>query len=120
MNTTIQTSRLILRKLKEIGELIGSGGLVYKPDHDTWIVGYNLRVDQWGKGYVVEAINGLMEHIRKTRPIHSIETIISVDNSRSIRVAEKLGMTYAGDTTFEKLDGSRVFNASIYRRSFDA
>lgn len=35
--------------LKETGELIGSGGLVYRPDRDTWNMGYNIRKDMWGK-----------------------------------------------------------------------
>lgn len=104
--------------LKETGELIGSGGLVYHPKRDAWIVGYNLRADQWGRGYVVEAIEALLAHIEKTRPIHRMEATIAKDNPNSIRVAEKLGMTYVEDTSFDKLDGSKTFHAGLYRREF--
>ena len=32
---------------------------------------------------------------------------------------EKLGMTYAGETEYTKLDGSEVFPAKLYRRIFE-
>jgi len=39
-----------------------------------------------------------------------------VENSKSCRVAEKLGMSYYEDTEYTKLDGSRTFKANIYRK----
>ena len=50
--------------LKETGELIGSGGLVYRPEKDAWLIGYNIRKDCWGHGYVVEAMQGIIDHIQ--------------------------------------------------------
>ena len=32
--------------LKKTGELIGSGGIYYKPEEDLWNIGYNLRKNQ--------------------------------------------------------------------------
>ena len=49
--------------LKENGELIGSAGMYYKPEEDLWTIGYNLRKDQWGHGYAVETMRGLLEHV---------------------------------------------------------
>ena len=42
--------------LKATGELIGGGGIFYRPERDLWTIGYNLRKDQWGNGYAVELI----------------------------------------------------------------
>ena len=104
--------------IKETGELIGSGGIVYNSERDVWVIGYNIKADQWGHGYAVEAIQGLIEHVRKTRPVNAIEGQFAVENDKSRRVMEKLGMKYVGDSEYEKLDGSVSFKSKIYRRDF--
>lgn len=105
--------------LKETGELIGGGGLVYHPDIDVWRIGYNLRKDAWGNGYVMEALTAIMDEIRKTRKIRAIEGLFAVENYKSQRVMEKLGMTFVEDTEYEKFDGSAHFLAKKYRRVFE-
>ena len=87
--------------LKETGKLIGGGGLTYHPEDDVWVIGYNLRKDQWGHGYIIEAMNGIMAEIRKTRRIKAIEGTFAVDNYKSQRVMEKLGMSFYKDTECE-------------------
>lgn len=104
--------------LKETGELIGSGGLFYRPEEDLWTIGYNLRKDQWGNGYAVEVIRGMLEHIRTQREVRGIQGSFAKENHKSRRVMEKLGMEYAGETTITKLDGSEVLPATLYRRLF--
>lgn len=104
--------------IKETGELIGSGGIIYKPERDVWNIGYNIKVDQWGHGYTGEAIEGLIDYVRKIRPINAIEGEFAAKNYKSRRVMEKLGMHYVSDTEYEKLDGSAKFKAKIYRRDF--
>lgn len=104
---------------KETGELIGSGGLVYQPEKDVWIIGYNLRADQWGNGYTVEALEGIMDYIRGCHHIHAIEGRFAIENHNSKRVMEKLGMTFHRDSEYEKLDGSVKFKANIYRKEYD-
>ena len=63
--------------LKESGELIGSAGMYYKPEEDLWTIGYNLRKDQWGHGYAVETMRGLLEHVRKktTQKVNLFEKV---------------------------------------------
>ena len=104
--------------LKETGELIGSGGIVYNTERDVWVIGYNIRADKWGNGYVVEAIQGLIDYVSKTRKIHAIEGEFAEENYKSRRVMEKLGMSYDRDAEYEKLDGSKRFKAKIYRREY--
>ena len=104
--------------LKETGELIGSGGLFYKPEDDLWTIGYNLRKDQWGHGYAGETIRGVLEYVRTQRKVRGIQGSFANENYKSRRVMEKLGMTYAGETEIRKLDGSAVLPAKLYRRLF--
>ena len=81
-------------------------------------MGYNLRADQWGNGYTVEAIEAIMEFVQQSRQITSIAAKVANDNQRSIRVMEKLGMVPVGVTIYEKADKSAVFQAKIYRGEF--
>ena len=104
--------------LRETGELIGSGGLTYHPERGAWEIGYNLRADQWGHGYTVEMLRGLMELISRTRPIAAIDGVFAAENDRSRRVMEKMGMRWVRDTAYEKTDGSRCYQARYYRRDF--
>ena len=104
--------------LKSTGELIGSGGLYYRPEDDLWTIGYNLRKDQWGHGYALEMIEGLLEQVRKDRDVRGIRGTFAAANHRSQRVMEKLGMTYVEDVTLSKLDGSDSYPGKLYRRLY--
>lgn len=101
---------------KETGELIGMGGLVYKPEEDLWLIGYNLRRDFWGQGIVPEAMEGIIAEIKKTRKISLIQGEFATENAKSGRVMEKLGMHYVRDTKYTKFDGSATFDAKIYEK----
>ena len=104
--------------LKSTGELIGSGGLFYNPDADLWTIGYNLRKDQWGNGYAVEVIRGILEYVRTLRDVRGIQGTFADANFRSRRVMEKLGMTFAEDVILTKLDGSISYPGKRYVRFF--
>lgn len=104
--------------LKSTGELIGSGGLYYRPEDDLWTIGYNLRKDQWGHGYALEMIEGLLEQVRRDRDVRGIRGTFAAANHRSQRVMEKLGMTYVEDVTLSKLDGSDSYPGKLYRRLY--
>lgn len=105
-------------ELKESGELVGMGGLVYDSDKKIWKLGYNLRKDCWGNGYVPEAMNGIIEHIQRVRELKVLEGEFAKENSKSKRVMEKLGMIYNRDSEYTKLDGSRTFKSEVYRREW--
>ena len=104
--------------LRSTGELIGSGGLYYKPEKDIWNIGYNLRKDQWGNGYAAEMIRGLLEYVRSRRDVRGIEGTFANENSRSRRVMELLGMAFLEDVTLTKLDGSASYPGKRYRRLY--
>ena len=90
------------------------GGLVYKKEEDIWVIGYNLRKDYWGKGIVPEAMRGIIEHVAMKRPIRVIRGGFAVENDKSRKVMEKLGMHFLRDSEYSKLDGSAHFQSKIY------
>ena len=74
--------------LRSTGELIGSGGLYYKAEDDLWTIGYNLRKDQWGNGYAVEVIRGILEDPEmRNRVGHTARETIPVPWSRVLETA---------------------------------
>ena len=103
---------------KETGELVGMGGIVYRKEDDNWVVGYNLRKDYWGRGLVPEAINALIDHVRKQREVKSIVGQFADENVKSKRVMEKLGMQFLKDSEYTKLDGSATFKAKVYIKEY--
>ena len=103
---------------KETGKLIGSGGIYYHEDTDTWNIGYNLAFDYWKKGLTVEAMEKIIEYVRSRFEIKMIEGEFCIENYGSRRVMEELGMTYYKDAEYTKLDGSETFKAEIYRKYF--
>lgn len=105
--------------LKETGELIGCGGITYGDERDVWVIGYNIKKKHWGHGYVPEAMQGIIDHVQKTRIINAIEGEFATENAKSRRVMEKLGMTCRGECEYTKLDGSATFPAKLYRKDFD-
>ncbi len=104
--------------LKETGELIGQGGLFYKEEEDAWIIGYNLRKEYWGQGLVPEAMQAIIDYVDKEKGIHRIMGDFAVENNKSRRVMEKLGMTYWKDYQYTKMDGSVTYDAYMYKRDF--
>ena len=104
--------------LKATGELIGSGGLFYRPENDLWTIGYNIRKDQWGNGYVPEAIRAIIEYVKARRDVRGIQGTFAAENQKSRRVMEKLGMAYAEDVTVSKLDGSVSYPGKRYVRLY--
>ena len=103
---------------KETGELVGMGGIVYRKEDDNWVVGYNLRKDYWGRGLVPEAINAIIDHVRKKREVKSIVGQFADENVKSKRVMEKLGMQFLKDSEYTKLDGSATFKAKVYIKEY--
>ncbi len=103
---------------KETGELIGMGGLVYSPKEDVWNIGYNLRKDFWGKGIVPEAMEGIIDTIQKNRKIRAISGEFAVENTKSGRVMEKLGMHFLRRSQYTKFDGTATYESNIYIKEF--
>ncbi|MHC1770533.1 MAG: GNAT family N-acetyltransferase [Flexilinea sp.] len=83
--------------LKEKNKLIGTIAFV-TVDFTMRMVelGYCLSPDFWGKGYIVEAANCMIEAAAKYIEIHRVEAQCEIDNFKSERVMQKLGMQQEG------------------------
>lgn len=110
--------------LKDTEELIGRFGLEDAPWHETTKIsgtnlmytektvgilkdfsakktvaielGYLLAPDFWGKGYAAECARAILEYAFRELDLPEVYAVISLDNPRSIKLAETIGMTLCG------------------------
>lgn len=82
--------------LKSTGQMIGWAGLKFLEDSKEVDIGYRLLSEFWGKGYATEASRPCIDYGFKQLGLNTIIAFVLPDNSASIRVLTKLGLTDIG------------------------
>lgn len=103
--------------LKETGEIIGWCGLKYLDDIDETDLGYRWKPKHWNKGYATEASLTCLQYGFDELKLKQIVAQVMKENGASIRVLEKVGMTYWKELNTEENPGLfyRITEAD-YRR----
>ena len=84
-------------ELEEIGEVIGSIGLVdLDNNNENCEIGYCIGKAFWGKGIMSEAFSELISFLFKEIGFQRIAACHDVDNPASGHVMEKCGLNYEG------------------------
>lgn len=86
------------------GRIAGYCGLQFYPDvngQPEWEIGFRLAVAFQGQGYATEAAMAVRDFSFQKRGVDTLIALIDPDNAPSIRVAEKIGMTYVRDALLE-------------------
>lgn len=83
---------------KEDEAFLGWCGLKYRPDQETVDLGYRFKKEYWGKGYATEAARASLKYGFEVLQLQRIIARAMKDNGASIRVIEKVGMTYVSET----------------------
>ena len=79
------------------GEIIGLVGMTLaSPRYRKAEIHYNLHPKAWGKGYMSEAVLGLLDFGFGEWDLHRIEAGVHVENVRSIKLLERVGMVREG------------------------
>ena len=93
---------------KASGELIGRIGFVH---HLDWPVGpakveigWTLARRAWGRGLATEGARVALDHAFERLELERVISIAHLDNVRSQRVMEKLGMTRQGEARWRRGD----------------
>lgn len=93
------------------GTLIGFCGLKYLDDLNEVDIGYRFFPEHWGRGYATEAGRASLafgfDVLGPELGLDRIIALVLPENAGSIRVIEKLGMTYAGREDCGGLDALR-------------
>ena len=112
---------LYLTKLKDSAVRIGICGLLQRESLTDVDVGFAFLPEFRGQGYAFEAASAALDYGKTILGLRRIVAVTSADNDNSIRVLEKLGLTYQkmvklsdGEpecklfaTEFQKLEGKR-------------
>src|SRR5215475_5561370 len=100
---------LYLCELKDREVPVGICGLIKREWLDDADIGFAFLPEFWGKGYCYEAASAVMAIGKSAFGLERMVAITSIDNNRSIRVLEKLGMRFermvslGDDTSLVKL-----------------
>jgi [ribosomal protein S5]-alanine N-acetyltransferase len=80
--------------LKTTGRLIGD--LFAMPEEDTFSVGWNFNAEFGGHGFALEAARALFDYLFTVRNARRLYAYLEVQNVRSRRLCERLGMRQEG------------------------
>jgi RimJ/RimL family protein N-acetyltransferase len=69
-------------------------------------LGYRLRPDAWGQGFASEGAAALLAEALRRPDVTRVYAHALLSNAASIRVMQKIGMTYAGLWTYMGLEGA--------------
>jgi RimJ/RimL family protein N-acetyltransferase len=77
------------------GEFVGRAGLWEEYGWPGTEVAWTIRRDRWGLGFATEGAAAALEFAFSVLDREQVISIIHPENAASIRVAEKLGLTFA-------------------------
>lgn len=84
-------------ELIETGRVIGTATLYgWDRAHARASIGYALRQDHWRRGFVTEAIRGLIRFAFDELQLHRLEADVDPNNEASVRSLERLGFLREG------------------------
>ncbi|MBN1797336.1 MAG: GNAT family N-acetyltransferase [Spirochaetales bacterium] len=84
-------------RLKTTGEFIGLCGMNVSADRfKIGEIFYKLHPAHWMRGYATEVAKTLVQFGFEVLKLHRIEAGVATENSRSVRVLEKIGMKREG------------------------
>jgi RimJ/RimL family protein N-acetyltransferase len=89
---------------KATGRFVGRVGLYYPEGWPGREVGWTIARECWGRGYAPEAGRAALRYAFDVLGWDRIISVIRPDNSNSIAVARKLGMTHQGEARVMTFD----------------
>jgi ribosomal-protein-alanine N-acetyltransferase len=97
---------------KASGEMIGFCGVGFWRDAEDPEIGWWLARRRWGLGLATEAARVALRHAFEHTALNRIISVAMPENTASIRIMQKLGLTF--DCEFEK-EGFRLVRYAISR-----
>ena len=100
--------------LKETGELIGSGGLVFIESKGMYELGYNIMKKYWGQGLATEAAQKIINFGKNELKQKQFYCCHAKDNPASGKVMTKVGFQYQQDGAYFSWNQERTFESKEY------
>ena len=83
-------------------------------EHCRAEIGYALKPEYWGKGYMYETINKIVRFGFDEMKLHSIEANVNPDNEKSKRVLERIGFKKEAYFRENYLFNNKFLDSIIY------
>lgn len=100
--------------LKETGELIGSGGLVFIESKGMYELGYNIMKKYWNQGFATESAKEIIDFGKNKLLQKQFYCCHAKDNPASGKVMQKVGFQYQNDGVYYSWDRKRKFESKEY------
>jgi ribosomal-protein-alanine N-acetyltransferase len=102
--------------LKNSAQVIGTCGFS-ELDLDNRLaeIGYDLGYAYWGKGVMTEAVRAMVNFgFTSALQINRIETWVTIQNTRSVRILEKIGMNREGTLRQRQFWMGEFYDVDMY------
>lgn len=73
-------------------------------------IGYDLQEEYWGQGLMSEAINAILDFAQNEMKVRQVHAHIYIDNSKSIRLVERFGFTFRGESEVCQFRGQQYLH----------
>lgn len=90
---------------KETNSFIGWCGLKYSPDKNEYDIGFRFYKTYWNRGFATETAKKCLEFGFENLNLEKIVGRAIKENSGSIKVLEKIGMTFIKSILFDGKEG---------------
>lgn len=90
---------------KSSDEFLGWCGLKYTPDSDEYDIGFRFFKKYWNHGFATEAAKACVNLGFEKYQLQTIVGRARKENGASIKVLEKIGLTYNHDYDFDGKEG---------------
>lgn len=97
------------------GTFIGRVGPWQPEGWPDFEIGWALRSEYWGHGYATEAADRCIGHAFTDLRRDHVSSFIAPENTRSIRVAERLGERLEGETQLPHIPDRKVLQYGVSR-----
>lgn len=95
--------------------LIGTCGFhAYDQTNHTAEIGYDLAEEYQRKGYMSEALEGIIEYGFSVLQLHRISAVVSIDNVPSEKLLEKLGFKREGILRDKHFFRGKYYDHTLY------
>lgn len=82
-------------------------------------VGWLFSPTVWGKGYATEAATAVLDQAFTTMALDRVGCVTNAENLRSVRLAERLGMSVIAEARLPSDDATRMVTATLFQIARD-
>lgn len=104
--------------LKDNSEKIGTCGYhIWDKNKSCVDIGYDLQEKYWGQGLMSETLKPVLDFAKHDMKVSQVRAHIYVGNPKSIRLVERFGFTFNGETELCQFKGQQYLH-HIYTLDF--